>query len=329
MGDKTKIEWAEATINPVIGCSKVSAGCDNCYAERMAGRLANIPATHDAYSKVVWWMHNTDGSGFFQWNGITAFVESALDKPLRWKKPRRIFVCSMGDLFHESVDFYWQAQVLSVIAECQHHTFMVLTKRPHIMADFFSRHEVLDYCPNLWLGVTAENQQAADERIPILLQTPAAVRFVSVEPMLGPVDLRLRGNCSHCFKYGNQYHIAHPCEQCGYQGGVLPIDWVIAGGESGPGARPMQPEWVRGLRDQCQGVGVPFLFKQWGEWQECPSFKEMDKTTIMMDYYGRKINANERFDPVVGDRLLSRLGKKKAGRLLDGVTWDQFPEGRR
>jgi protein gp37 len=297
MGDKTKIEWADATWNPVIGCSKVSAGCENCYAERVAGRLANIPATHDAYSKVVWWMHNTDGSGFFQWNSIIAFNKAVLDKPLKWKKPRRIFVCSMGDLFHESVPNEWLDRVFETMRMSatgiysRDHVYMILTKRPGRMAAYLKRLKA-NKGPDftrwplhfVWLGVTVENQDQ-DWRIKELLKIPAAVRFVSVEPMLGPVDLAGDEGGHNFFPFENE------------QGTITPgLDWVICGGESGPGSRPMQSDWARDLRDQCEVAGVPFFFKKHGDWW-CEQF--------------------------------GASPKYRENQELDGATWDQFPEARR
>jgi protein gp37 len=257
---KTKIEWTEYSWNPVTGCTPASEGCQNCYAKRMATRLkGRYGYPEDEPFKVT--LH-----------------PEKLKEPLKWKKPRRVFVCSMGDLFHEQVPDEYIAKVWEVMNNASQHTFLVLTKRPQRMKDFLARlgwyiHDrdgypmeaVLDEggkytLKNVWLGVTAENQQRADERIPILLQIPAAVRFVSIEPMLGPV--------------------------------VIPEewpDWVICGGETGPGARPIHPDWVRSLRDQCQVAGTPFFFKSWGEWAE------------------------------------HKVGRKKAGRLLDGRTWDEIP----
>jgi len=255
----SKILWTDQTWNPIIGCSKVSPGCEHCYAERMAARLSSIQIKKFAdgkapdmgpYSKVV----SGSRTGKFVWFGNTVFVESALEKPLHWKTPRMIFVCSMGDLFHESVPFSWIEKVMSVIEECPQHTFQVLTKRPHIMAEYFNglgKSFELSCLHNLWLGVTAENQEQADIRIPILLQIPAAKRFVSVEPMLGSVKIweRLPNGAMLC-----------PGPIANGRG----LDWVICGGESGPGARPMHPDWARGLRDQCKEAGVPFMFKQVG-----------------------------------------------------------------
>jgi len=212
----TKIEWCERSWNPITGCSKISEGCKHCYAERMSKRLAGrCGYDKDEPFKVT-------------------FHPDKLDEPLRWRKPSRIFVCSMGDLFHEGVDDGLLCRVFDVMAVAEHHTFLILTKRPARMREFFARC-VHGNFQNLWLGVTAENQQRADERIPILLQIPAAKRFVSVEPMLGEIDIT---------KYLTQ------------------LDWVICGCESGPNRRTCQTEWIRDLKNQCISVGVPFFLKQ-------------------------------------------------------------------
>lgn len=318
----TKIEWAEETWNPIIGCSKVSPGCTNCYAERMANRLVGMG--QEPYNNV---MEARIGQTP-KWNGKTHFVESALEKPLHWKKPRNIFVCSMGDLFHETVSFKDLHWIFSVIAKCSQHIFMVLTKRPETMAQYF-RTVYPEYepgsapIPNLWLGVTAENQEMADERIPILLDIPAAKSFVSIEPMLGPVDLQVlrsqKSNLVYDSLLGREYHNYKQsdwwCKSSGY------LDWVICGGESGPGARPMNPSWVISLRDQCQASKVPFMFKQYGEWvgefhpeathkhQESSIFADINEDNT--DYRGV---------------YMYKVGKKKAGRELDGQIWDQKPE---
>ena len=215
----TKIEWANKVWNPVTGCTPISEGCQHCYAARMAKRLAG----RYGYPS---------GDGF-----AVTFHQARLNEPLRWKKPRKVFVCSMGDLFHDDVPDDWIKQVFNsmvtdVLQPCLH-TYMILTKRQNRMAEFFAknaRHGTKPW-PNIWLGVTAENQARADERIPILLSIPAAKHFVSVEPMLEPVPL-----------YG--------------------LDWVIAGPETGPGARECKPEWIQDLADQCSGANVPFFDKR-------------------------------------------------------------------
>jgi len=223
----TKIEWATETWNPITGCTPISEGCKNCYAKRMAQRLAGrfgYPAD-DPFR-------------------VTLHPDK-LDQPLRWKKPRRVFVCSMGDLFHEDVLEEWIDQVYEVIANTPQHTFQILTKRPERMARYIRIMSAA--LPNVWLGVTAENQEQADKRIPVLLQIPAAVRFVSVEPMLEAVVI---GDL-----LGDAYSSMH--------GGFAPgIDWVICGAETGSGARPMELDWARDLRDQCVSAEVPFFFKR-------------------------------------------------------------------
>lgn len=297
----TRIEWAEKSWNPVTGCTKISPGCQNCYAERMSKRLrgrCGYPV-EDPFR-------------------VTLHPER-LEEPLRWRKPSMIFVCSMGDLFHEVVPKWMIWEVMDVILQAKQHTFLVLTKRPANMKRFYDWYyngggRTTEPPKNLWLGVTAENQEEADKRIPILLQIPAAVRFVSVEPMLGPVDL-------------DSYLIVgtdHP-------GSIMRkgIDWVICGGETGPKARPMHPDWVRSLRDQCQSAGVPFFFKSWGEWVCRPwSSDNGRKRELCLGMDGTSVYAQVGHmmgfrKP--GEALMVRVGKKAAGRLLDGQEWNEFP----
>lgn len=306
----TKIEWTEKTWNPICGCSKLSPGCLNCYAEKMACRLQRMYDS-DPYGKYKHLEKYLDVVGFDhhagkynQWNGTTQFDEKALTKPLHWKKPRMIFVCSMGDVFHESVPFEWVDKVMAVIALCPQHTFQVLTKRPERMAAYFrqERLHTMVTCmmvdvlcdtnptadlpdqsgpwplPNLWLGVTAENQEQADIRIPILLQIPAAVRFVSVEPMLGPVDLSryicMTVKCPECKNIDNIDHFDVLgadddklfCNRCDKEVVVEeldPLNWVICGGESGPKRqiRIMHNNWAYRLLQQCED-NTAFFMKQ-------------------------------------------------------------------
>jgi protein gp37 len=286
----TKIEWCTETWNPVVGCSKISTGCLNCYAERMANRLAyqwekrtwtNVPPESiTAYHSVVGKYKEPDGIGTMMcgWTGRTVFVKSALEKPLHWRKSKMIFVCSMGDLFHESVPFAWIDEVIAVASLCPQHIFMLLTKRPKNMMTYFSPEnprysagKVCDLLPdgfggfdpdinwppnNLWIGVTAETQARVAERIPVLLKIPAARRFVSIEPMLGPVDIS--GFLPKC-----SYFCDHDIDGGGHRPGQG-LDWVICGGETGPGARAMDLQWARDLRDQCTHSRVPFFFKKVG-----------------------------------------------------------------
>ena len=232
----TKIEWAEKVFNPITGCTKTSPGCINCYGESMAKRF---------------------------WGGRKftdiQFHEDRLDQPLSWKRPSKIFVCSMSDLFHEQISFYQLDKIFWTIVQSQKrgldHIFILLTKRPSRMWAYLedTGHWALD---NIWVGVTAENQEMADKRIPILLKIPAAVRFVSIEPMLGPVNMTtaMYGNNPagmNCFGFTDGF---------GYE---AYIQWIICGSESGPKRRPAKLEWIRNIRDQCIVEGnIPFFLKQ-------------------------------------------------------------------
>jgi protein gp37 len=223
MADKSAIEWTEATWNPVTGCDRVSAGCDHCYALTLAARLKAMG--QPKYQRDG--DPRTSGPGF----GVTMHPDE-LEIPIRWRRPRVIFVNSMSDLFHPQVSADFVARVFEVMVATPQHTYQVLTKRPKR-----ARQLLRDWTPvpNVWLGVSIEDERVVD-RADILLQVPAAVRFLSLEPLLGPLpSLDLTG-----------------------------IDWVIVGGESGPDHRPMRKEWVLELRDRCQAAGVPFFFKQWG-----------------------------------------------------------------
>ena len=245
MGD-TKIDWAEKTWNPVTGCTKISPGCQNCCAERMSKRLRGR-CGYDAENPFKVTLH-----------------PDRLEEPMRWRRPSTIFVCSMGELFHPEVPFAYIERVFNIMLHAPQHTFLVLTKRPRTAKMFLDpnlRSDVFKHwpLPNVWLGVTAENQEMADKRIPILLQIPAAVRFVSVEPMLGPVDLFSNdylGGCINC-----EVCLDNP-ETFINRAQDRKIDWVICGSESGPNRRPANIEWIRSLKNQCLAVGVPFFLKQ-------------------------------------------------------------------
>lgn len=281
MSDNSRIEWTDATWNVVVGCTKVSPGCDHCYAERDVNR----------------------------WNGDGAFDTVTLKPgrlalPLKWRRPRRIFVNSLSDLFHDAIPDEFIARVFAVMALTPRHTYQVLTKRHGRLRSLLNDEDFRslvsgeivgmavedglddshlsgearsyrDWWPldNVWLGVSVENQQWADIRIPALLDTPAAVRFLSCEPLLGPVSLTATSDA------WGKYLIDR-------------VAWVIVGGESGPGARPMAADWARTLRDECSDHGVPFLFKQWGQHDE----------------HGHR-----------------RRSKHDAGRELDGRTHDDMP----
>lgn len=272
-------KWWDESWNPITGCTPTSPGCDNCYAKSMATRFAGTAG----YPK---------DDPF----GVT-FHPERLKTPLAWKKPRRIFVCSMADLFHEDVKQEWIDEIFNVMSNAPRHTFLVLTKRPERMKaalkDLGNRWKSNVFggncaprwpLENVWLGVTAENQETAEERIPVLLSIPAEKRFVSVEPMLGAVDLkRLVYNSEVIVDALNGRH------GCVYPmaGENNSLDWVICGGETGPKARPVHPDWVKDIRDQCRASSVPFFFKGWGR-----------RSQFVM----------------------------VPGRILDGRTWDEVPE---
>ena len=250
----SKIEWTNKTWNPIIGCSKISEGCQNCYAEKMAFRLANIENT-EYYASVLKFEKGINNGKLTppddilkpNWNDNTYFVKSQLKKPLNRKKPTMYFVCSMGDLFHENVPFEWIDNVFSITQKCLHHTFQILTKRPEIMKDYFDSRHIKRHYHNIWLGVTTENQKAANERIPILFQISASKRFISCEPLLEPINLNVADWL--CKGYPGKTMYSY-------------LDWVIAGPETGPKARPMQKEWIESLHRQCKDSNTPFFDKK-------------------------------------------------------------------
>lgn len=280
MSDKTGISWTDATWNPVRGCSRVSEGCRNCYAEKVAARFSGPGQPYEGFAQVIAPRDLLDRVGGRRngWTRKVALVPNHLADPLRWKRPRRIFVNSMSDLFHESLPDVDIDRVLAVMLLAPHHTFQVLTKRAARMRAYFADPSLYDRvlraagefrddrpelnmiaidnpstCPKpwIWLGVSVENQAAADERIPELLATPAAVRFLSCEPLIGEVDLAGRN--------GGRDWLGDKHDDVDGEAG---IDWVIAGCESGPGARTCSVEWLRSLRDQCAAADVAFFLKQ-------------------------------------------------------------------
>lgn len=320
----SKIEWCEETWNPITGCTPISEGCAHCYAERMATRLrGRYGYPRDDPFRVT-------------------YHPDRLDQPLRWKKPRRIFVCSMGDIFHENVSVDWLDSIIGVMAQAKRHTFILLTKRPQNIEEkafAFYHNKVRKlfrraFTENVWLGVTTENQRRADERIPVLLKIPAAVRFVSVEPLLGPVKLD-RMEIGECYPDALTGDFSDSCADIG----KLPkIDWVICGGESGPGARPVHPDWARGLRDQCVAAGVPFFFKQWGGWVPKKQLLKDNRMPLPRKEWGTMTSDGEYFplttpwnghdDDGRGEAVVYRMGKKDTGRKLDSRTWDEYPEAK-
>lgn len=249
MAQASTIEWTEATWNPVIGCRKVSAGCANCYAERMSKRLAAM-ASADIEAgrnpgKKAGYLHVINKRG--RWNGDVFLDESAIDTPRSWRSPRVIFVNSMSDLFHEDVPLKFIQGVFKTMNDCPQHTFQVLTKRPERTRELSTK---LNWTSNIWMGTSVENSSVT-QRVKELRGTGAKVKFLSVEPLLGPIP-RLP---------------------------IAGIQWVIVGGESGPGSRPMKPDWVRQIRERCVERGVPFFFKQWGGVAKGLAGRELDGRT--------------------------------------------------
>ncbi len=369
MADHSAIEWTDATWNPMLGCTKVSSGCDNCYAIVNATIRAGNPneKVAGAYRGLV---------RYGDWTGRINLLPTRLAQPIRWRKPRRIFVNSQSDLFHKGVPDQFIAKVFAVMAIARHHTFQILTKRHGRMRSLVGspafrllveqetnalagdatfpmsraqrRHIQASEAggawpwtwpvPNVWLGVSVEDQQSADLRIPALLETPAAVHWLSCEPLLGPIELPrfVVAGADDC-----------PCED----GRDCPpnIDWVVVGGESGNRARPMHPDWARALRDQCAEGGIPFLFKQWGDHLPVPIVDRPgmvgDRAYQLGGWHAVCIHErgpsgtfrNGEIRPMrVGessragtlldrDTFAARVGKKSAGRLLDGTLWDEFP----
>ena len=363
MAGDSKIEWTNKTWNSAVGCSVVSPGCTNCYAMRMAARLQAMERAGSIDENG----YAVRGAGPLDhyrgitkpskagpvWTGkINLAPEWTLTAPLRWRKPAMIFVNSMSDLFHEDVLELWIDFVFAVAALSPHHTFQILTKRSRRMREYLSSPNRAasiynDACvlgvnhglnvaligspehepfappgprvhlgrwplPNVWIGVSAEDQQRADERIPDLLESPAAIRWVSAEPLLGPLDLR------------------SPSAHWQASDSSPGLDWIVVGGESGPGARPMHPDWARSIRDQCAAAGVAFHFKQWGEWApagEGPSeFLVADGTVFRSeDHHIAFAGHMKHGGAFIPATRLKRVGKVRAGRFLDGRLHDEFP----
>lgn len=281
MANKTSIEWTDFNWNFLRGCSRVSEGCRNCYAEGVAARFSKPGQPYEGLAK--FWRRESDAKTEARWTGEISFIEDVLMQPLRWKKPRKIFVNSMSDLFHEKVQDEWLDRAFAVMALTPQHTYQILTKRPERMKEYFADSafpwlrladddqwsktpglsmNVMgwaagyggDVLENVHLGVSVEDQKTADERIPLLLDTPAAVRWISAEPLLGPVNLE-----RYLFASGPEGEPAPRNEP------MLPcLHWVVCGGESGPNARPFDVAWCRSIIKQCKDAGVPVFVKQMG-----------------------------------------------------------------
>jgi len=299
MAENSEISWTDHTFNPWLGCTRVSDGCKNCYAETLMDKR---------FGKVQWGPQGTrQRTSGANWKKPLAWDREAKKEGRRY----RVFCASLADVFEDRAELEgWRADLLRLIEQTPNLDWLLLTKRPENVnrmierATGLSDSEMWLYAnPHVAVGTSVENQQAADERIPHLLEVPATVRFLSMEPLLGPVTLNLPF----------------------YSGSLWPgdgIGWVIVGGESGPSARPMHPRWVRSIRNECVAAGVPFHFKQWGEWivsSHCENHMPLGE--MAWPWAGRRDDGD-----IDGDTtMMFRCGKKAAGRVLDGETWNQFP----
>lgn len=314
MAENTKIEWTDHTFNPWEGCQKVGPGCDHCYAETRNARFAGGTA-------INW------GPGAPR----RRTSASNWELPKRWNaqsdtfmaqhgRRQRVFCASLADVFDNAVDPQWRADLFALIAATPNLDWLLLTKRIGNVGNMlpvpfdFDRHY-----PNVWIGATVVNQAEADRDIPKLLDVPVRVRFLSMEPLLDGVSIKpwLQPKFFHGGRAlnGRAMVQSHPSER---------LDWVIVGGESGPGARPMHPDWARSLRDQCAAAGVPFLFKQWGEWLPAKEGRSITGRTLVLEG-SAPFTDNPQWHGFEDGQQVARVGKKAAGRLLDGRTWDGFP----
>jgi len=346
MADNTPIEWADATVNAINGCSILSPGCIRCYAMKLAGtRLRNHPSREGLTDQTK--------TGPV-WNGTVRLHEPALLQPLRWNRPRVIFWNAHGDTFHDAVPDEWIDRMFAVMAMTPQHKHLVLTKRAARMRAYFDRTGDLDALarilnqmdaispkgsrafdrfpfPNVWLGVSVEDQARADERIPDLLATPAAGRFLSCEPLLGPIDLTALSLKTCTQKFDALVGMGWGTQSERYGGGRLyhgatkspyaKLDGIIVGGESGPGARPMHPDWARSLRDQCAAAGVNFHFKQWGNWVPLRGHGDGKWPTNQGGFIRLTVDGRRADD----GHPMQLVSKKAAGRALDGATHDALP----
>lgn len=336
---KTKIEWSERSWNPIVGCSKVSEGCRSCYAIPMARRIVAMGGAKGAYDGTV----TMDGAP--NWTGVLRLIEDRLGQPKQWRKPGRIFVNSMSDLFHESLSDEQILRVFQVMLhDAPHHIYQVLTKRPERMAQFLRGHCGLglpEKIPgHIWLGASIEDQKSAGLRLPHLrtCKRYAEVIWVSAEPLLDSTSLAEGLGVMPVTTLALSGHtggpVGGPSVHWEKNGGECVISWVVVGGESGAGARGMHHEWAQDIRDQCVAAGVPFFFKQWGEWkpsQQIPEWSGRGSEETPRELRSKRdgwVHPGGDVRKVNGLCVahVIRLGKGKAGRELDGRTWDEYPE---
>ncbi|MEL6758216.1 MAG: phage Gp37/Gp68 family protein [Pseudomonadota bacterium] len=341
MAESSNIEWTDATFNPWVGCTKISPACDNCYAEDWSKRFGDVE----------WGNAPRRRTSEKNWNNPRRWNKQADEWEAEHGRPRFVFCASLADVFDNQVDPTWREDLWKLIKECDRLVWLLLTKRPQNIAKMLPP-DWGDGYPNVWLGTTVENQEIADRNIPHLMAAPAAKRFLSIEPIVGPIDLTVAwhmesaiegdcwGDCGWCEAgYPPLYNCMRGNQsEAEYLKGRSGIDWVITGGESGKNARPAHPDWYRQLRDQCLEADVPFHFKQWGEWipwedTTVPLVTSQhgqteDRWALYPSEWDDDPNwddglwmISEGFESVVSQRV----GKKNAGRLLDGRTWDGRP----
>lgn len=351
MAERSNIEWCDATFNPWIGCTKVSPACDHCYAERdfdlrrhvvqWGAGQARKRTGDDNWKKPGKWnakpFYECEVCGLRTDNPMRAQCKGPHRSQHMWKPARRrVFCASLADVFDNEVPAEWRAELFALIAATPNLDWLLLTKRIGNVSSMIAAPG-MQKCglpPNVWLGATICNQDEADRDIPKLLDVPAAVRFVSIEPMLGPINVADIPDPAGgiCIKpLAGARWLMGTGTRCGSYPAESPkLHWVICGGESGPHARPMHPQWARDLRDQCAAAGVPFLFKQWGEWMpagfEDGWYRNHAASLLLLARAERGWTDDPLF--AIDDEWMARIGKKAAGRVLDGRTHDGFPETR-